>query len=179
MILISNDISQDLAPGAMLKLSLHLHVWTSNGIDNRGEVIVEDGLDYFTNIRVFLLGKVAFLNLVEQFLTSCFGNEKRLCGPATLKSDFSRILKITNKQVLLNDALSTFIPVDILRNRFLNSVHARTSISGEIGWTSRLLILRSTHAARWSTVLARLVDLLVLLAQLTKEVSSIFCRHHW
>uniref|UniRef100_A0A7S3IUC0 Uncharacterized protein n=1 Tax=Strombidium inclinatum TaxID=197538 RepID=A0A7S3IUC0_9SPIT len=114
-----------------------------------------------------MLVEVLSLNLVVEIMAAGFGDEQGFGGPSTFKSYLSSVLKLTNKQVVLDDPFGTFIPVDVSRDGLLNKgLLAFIFREVAVYW---LLLLRSSNlrSRRGS----------ILLAELAEEIGGTFSRH--
>lgn len=110
IILVGDDVGKSFFPvaegGADLLVGGHV-------VNDAGEVIFGDGLDNFLNKWILVLLKVLSFDLLVKILTTCLGDEKSFGSSSAFESYLGSIFKFTDKQVLLDGSLGSFIPIDV------------------------------------------------------------------
>lgn len=82
-------------------------------LNDAREVIFGDSLDDFFDEWVLVLSEILIFDLVVEFLTTCFSNEKSFGCSSNLESHLGSILKLTNEQILLDGSFGSCVPVDV------------------------------------------------------------------
>jgi hypothetical protein len=73
------------------------------------------------------------LNLFKEIIAASFSNKKCFSRSTTLQCHLGSVFKLSDQQVLLDDALVAFVPIGVSGDRLLNKLLSGTS-RGSLGY---------------------------------------------